>query len=131
DGGGAPRPRGGDLVRAVDPDPADGDDGHPGPLDRAAQSLEPLRGRQRRARFRRSGEDRTEADVVRALGRVDLRVRMRADADQGLRPEDGAHRLHGQVVLSEMYAVRLCEAGNVRTVVDQEERPSGAQLARL
>ena len=65
------------------------------------------------------------------MGAIDLRVRMRADADQGLRPEDGARRLHRQVVLSEMYAVRLCEAGNVRPVVDQEERPSGAQLARL
>src|SRR2546430_15450258 len=71
------------------------------------------------------------ADVVRALGRIDLRVRMRADADQGLRPEDGARRLQGQVVPSEMDAVRLCAAGTLRAVVDQGERPPGAQLARL
>src|SRR5207245_4473676 len=54
--------------------------------------------------------DRTEADVVGALGRADLRVRRRAAAVQGLRPEDGARRLHGQFVLSERYAVPLCEA---------------------
>jgi hypothetical protein len=56
---------------------------------------------------------------------------MGAQPDQRAGPQDGPRGRPGQILLPEVDAVRLGEAGDVGAVIDQQQRPPGAELARL
>src|SRR5205814_3997062 len=115
----------------LDGDAADRDYGDPGAPHRSPEAIDTVGWRERPSWLRGGGEDGTEADVVGPLRRVDLRVRMGADADQRAGPQDGARGRPGQVLLPEVDPVRLGQAGDIGAVIDQEQCPPGAELARL
>ena len=83
------------------------------------------------ALFGRRLPDRADADVVDRLrgGGIDLILGVRGEADDRLRPEHLAGLGDGHVVLAEVDAVGVADAGEVGIVVDDEEGAVGVAEA--
>ena len=74
------------------------------------------------ARLGRGGRHRADADVVHARGAVDLRRRVRREADEPVRSHGRPRLGDGDVVLADVDAVGAGGRGQVRAVVDDEQR---------